>query len=229
MIAYSAIRNANTTTSAYAFIKIISLDYNLAGRTNGCLQVQTHLRRAMERITIFDTTLRDGEQSPGCSMNISEKLRMAQTLDALGVDIIEAGFPIASGGDFEAVELIAREIRRPTIAALARCKEEDVRRAGEALRDAERPRIHTFLATSDIHLEYKLKISRGEALEQARAAVELAKTYCEDVEFSPEDATRSELSFLCEVLEATIEAGATTINIPDTVGYTYPGEYGSLI
>src|SRR5215469_11795836 len=188
-----------------------------------------HLRRAMERITIFDTTLRDGEQSPGCSMNISEKLRMAQTLDALGVDIIEAGFPIASGGDFEAVELIAREIRRPTIAALARCKEEDVRRAGEALRDAERPRIHTFLATSDIHLEYKLKISRGEALEQARAAVELAKTYSDDVEFSPEDATRSELSFLCEVLEATIEAGATTINIPDTVGYTYPGEYGSLI
>lgn len=183
----------------------------------------------MERITIFDTTLRDGEQSPGCSMNISEKVRMAQTLDALGVDVIEAGFPVASEGDFAAVELIAREIRRPTIAALARCKQEDVQRAGEALREAEHPRIHTFLATSDIHLEFKLKISRAEALQQARAAVELAKSYCDDVEFSPEDATRSELDFLCEVVEATIEAGATTINIPDTVGYTYPGEYGGLI
>ena len=183
----------------------------------------------MERITIFDTTLRDGEQSPGCSMNIPEKLRMAETLDALGVDVIEAGFPIASEGDFAAVQLIAREIRRPTIAALARCKEEDVRRAGEALRGAARPRIHTFLATSDIHLEFKLKISRAEALQQAREAVSLAKTYTDDVEFSPEDATRSDFTFLCEVLEATIDAGATTINIPDTVGYTYPAEYGALI
>ena len=183
----------------------------------------------MERITIFDTTLRDGEQSPGCSMNISEKLRMAQTLDALGVDILEAGFPIASDGDFAAVELIAREIRRPRIAALARCKQEDVERAGEALRGAERARIHTFLATSDIHLEYKLKITRAECLEQARTAVSLAKTYCDDVEFSPEDATRSEFDFLCEVVETAIEAGATTINIPDTVGYTLPAEYGALI
>jgi 2-isopropylmalate synthase len=183
----------------------------------------------MERITIFDTTLRDGEQSPGCSMDISEKLRMAQTLDALGVDVIEAGFPIASQGDFAAVELIAREIRRPSIAALARCKREDVARAWEAVRDAERPRIHTFLATSDIHLEYKLKISRAEALQQAREVVSLAKSHCDDIEFSPEDATRSDFDFLCEVLETAIEAGATTLNIPDTVGYTLPVEYGALI
>ena len=183
----------------------------------------------MERITIFDTTLRDGEQSPGCSMDISEKLRMAQTLDALGVDVIEAGFPIASQGDFAAVELVAREIRRPSIAALARCKREDVERAWEAVRDAERPRIHTFLATSDIHLEYKLKISRAEALQQAREVVSLAKSHCDDIEFSPEDATRSDFDFLCEVLETAIEAGATTLNIPDTVGYTLPVEYGALI
>jgi 2-isopropylmalate synthase len=183
----------------------------------------------MERITIFDTTLRDGEQSPGCSMTIPEKLRLAQTLDALGVDIIEAGFPIASDGDFAAVQLIAREIRRPIVAALARCKPEDVQRAWEALRDAERPRIHTFLATSDIHLQYKLKITRAEALEQARTAVAQARSYCEDVEFSPEDATRSEFDFLCQVVEAAIEAGATTINIPDTVGYTLPNEYGAVI
>ncbi|HKR29619.1 MAG TPA: 2-isopropylmalate synthase [Terriglobales bacterium] len=183
----------------------------------------------MERITIFDTTLRDGEQSPGCSMNIPEKLRLAQTLDALGVDILEAGFPIASDGDFSAVQLIAREIRRPTIAALARCKKEDVERAGEALRDAERSRIHLFLATSDIHLEYKLKISREECLRQAREGVSLAKTMTDEVEFSPEDATRSEFDFLCEVIERAIEAGATTINIPDTVGYTLPAEYGALI
>jgi len=183
----------------------------------------------MERITIFDTTLRDGEQSPGCSMNISEKLRMAHTLDALGVDVIEAGFPVASEGDFAAVERISREIRRPRVAALARCKQQDVQRAWEAVRDAERPRIHTFLATSDIHLEFKLKITRAEALEQARAAVSLAKSLCYDIEFSPEDATRSEFDFLCEVIEAAIECGATTINIPDTVGYSLPVEYGALI
>ena len=183
----------------------------------------------MERITIFDTTLRDGEQSPGCSMNLPEKLRMAHTLDALGVDVLEAGFPIASHGDFEAVERIAREVRRPSIAALARCKREDVDRAWEAVRDAERPRIHTFLATSDIHLEFKLKITRAEALEQARSAVALAKSYCYDVEFSPEDATRSEFDYLCEVVEAAIDAGATTINIPDTVGYSLPSDYGALL
>lgn len=183
----------------------------------------------MERITIFDTTLRDGEQSPGCSMNIPEKLRMAHTLDALGVDVIEAGFPVASDGDFAAVELVSREIRRPTVAALARCKQQDVQRAWEAVRDAESPRIHTFLATSDIHLEFKLKITRAEALEQTRAAVSLAKSHCDDIEFSPEDATRSEFDFLCQVIETAIEAGATTINIPDTVGYTFPTEYGALI
>src|ERR1700756_5783807 len=183
----------------------------------------------MERITIFDTTLRDGEQSPGCSMNIHEKLRMAQTLDALGVDVIEAGFPIASQGDFAAVEQIAREIRRPSVAALARCKREDVESAWAAVRDAESPRIHTFLATSDIHLEFKLKISRAEAVQQAREVVSLAKSYCDDIEFSPEDATRSDFDFLCEVLETAIEAGATTLNIPDTVGYTLPAEYGALI
>ncbi|PYY14357.1 MAG: 2-isopropylmalate synthase [Acidobacteria bacterium] len=183
----------------------------------------------MERITIFDTTLRDGEQSPGCSMNIHEKLQMARTLDALGVDVIEAGFPIASQGDFAAVEQIAREIRRPKVAALARCIREDVERAWAAVRDAERPRIHTFLATSDIHLEFKLKISRAEALQQTREVVSLAKSRCDDVEFSPEDATRSDFDFLCEVLETAIEAGATTLNIPDTVGYTLPAEYGALI
>jgi len=183
----------------------------------------------MERITIFDTTLRDGEQSPGCSMDLHEKLRMARTLDTLGVDVIEAGFPIASQGDFAAVEQIAREIRRPTIAALARCKSEDVESAWAAVRDADRPRIHTFLATSDIHLEYKLKISRTEALRQAREVVSLAKSRCDDVEFSPEDATRSDFDFLCQVLETAIEAGATTLNIPDTVGYTLPAEYGALI
>ena len=183
----------------------------------------------MERITIFDTTLRDGEQSPGCSMNISEKLRLAHTLDALGVDVIEAGFPVASEGDFASVERISREIRRPSVAALARCKEQDVQRAWEAVRDAERPRIHTFLATSDIHLEFKLKITRAEALEQARAAVSLAKALCDDIEFSPEDATRSDFNFLCEVVETAIECGATTVNIPDTVGYSLPVEYGALI
>ncbi|HWY71678.1 MAG TPA: 2-isopropylmalate synthase [Terriglobales bacterium] len=183
----------------------------------------------MERITIFDTTLRDGEQSPGCSMNIHEKLRMAQTLDALGVDVIEAGFPIASQGDFAAVEQIAREIRRPTVAALARCKREDVESAWAAVRDAERPRIHTFLATSDIHLEFKLKITRAEALQQTQEVVSLAKSRCDDIEFSPEDATRSDFDFLCEVLETAIESGATTLNIPDTVGYTLPAEYGALI
>jgi 2-isopropylmalate synthase len=145
------------------------------------------------------------------------------------VDVLEAGFPVASDGDFAAVQLIAREIRRPIIAALARCKQEDVQRAGEAVREAEHPRIHTFLATSDIHLQFKLKISRAEALEQMRSGVSLAKSYCEDVEFSPEDATRSDFDFLCEIVEAAIEAGATTINIPDTVGYTFPAEYGALI
>ena len=181
------------------------------------------------RVTVFDTTLRDGEQSPGCSMNLPEKLRMARQLDRLGVDVIEAGFPIASEGDFEAVQSVAQEIRRPTVAALARATPDDIKCAWEAVKGAARPRLHTFLATSDIHLEYKLKITREEALNQAREAVGLARSFCEDVEFSPEDATRTDLDFLCAVLEAVIEAGVKTINIPDTVGYTTPREFTRII
>jgi 2-isopropylmalate synthase len=181
------------------------------------------------RIIIFDTTLRDGEQSPGCSMNVQEKLRLAQQLDRLGVDVIEAGFPIASDGDFEAVQGIAASLRRPIIAALARACTGDVDRAWEALKGAARPRIHIFLATSDIHLKYKLRITREQCLEQAREAVRHAKCVCSDVEFSPEDATRTDVGFLCQVVEAVVAAGATTVNIPDTVGYSMPEEYGQLI
>ena len=181
------------------------------------------------RITIFDTTLRDGEQSPGSSMNVQEKLRLAHQLDRLGVDIIEAGFPIASEGDFAAVQAIAASVQRPTIAGLARACAPDIERAWHALRVARKPRIHVFLATSDIHLKYKLRISRQQCLEQARDAVRLARTLCSDVEFSPEDATRTDPEFLCQILEAVVEAGATTLNIPDTVGYTMPTEFGNLI
>ncbi|MFZ0309042.1 MAG: 2-isopropylmalate synthase [Candidatus Sulfotelmatobacter sp.] len=181
------------------------------------------------RITVFDTTLRDGEQSPGCSMNHQEKLRLAHQLDRLGADVIEAGFPIASDGDFEAVKAIAGVIRRPIIAGLARACRPDIERAWEALQGAARPRIHIFLATSDIHLQYKLRITREQCLAQAREAVSFAKSLCADVEFSPEDATRTDHDFLCQVLEAVVEAGATTLNIPDTVGYTIPSEFGELI
>jgi 2-isopropylmalate synthase len=181
------------------------------------------------RITVFDTTLRDGEQSPGCSMNHQEKLRLAHQLDRLGADVIEAGFPIASDGDFEAVKAIAAIIRRPIIAGLARACKLDIERAWDALKDADRPRIHVFLATSDIHLQHKLRITRQECLAQAREAVAFAKSLCNDVEFSPEDATRTDPDFLCRVLEAVIEAGATTVNIPDTVGFTVPAEFGELI
>src|SRR5215472_495503 len=182
-----------------------------------------------EHIKIFDTTLRDGEQAPGYSMRKDEKLRMARQLDRLGVDVIEAGFPIASQGDFEAVQAVAAAVRRPSIAALARCCKEDIERAWQAVQKAAHPRVHTFLATSDIHLQHKLKISRQQCLEQARDAVTLAKSLCEDVEFSPEDATRSDRKFLCQVLEAVIEAGAATVNIPDTVGFTMPSDYADLI
>ena len=181
------------------------------------------------RITVFDTTLRDGEQSPGCSMNVQEKLRMARQLDRLGVDVIEAGFPIASDGDFEAVQAIAAAVRRPVIAGLARACTPDIERAWQALKGAARPRIHVFLATSDIHLKYKLRISRAQCLEQARESVRLAKSFCQDVEFSPEDATRTDRDFLCEVVQAVIDAGATTVNIPDTVGYTMPAEFAEMI
>ncbi len=187
------------------------------------------LEMTRPQVKIFDTTLRDGEQSPGCSMNLPEKIRMARQLDCLGVDVIEAGFPIASDGDFEAVQAIARQVRRPVIAGLARATRVDIERAWDALREATRPRIHTFLATSDIHLEHKLKISRDEALGQAREAVALARSLCDDVEFSPEDATRTDIDFLCAVVEAVIEAGALTVNIPDTVGYTMPGEFSEII
>jgi len=181
------------------------------------------------RVTIFDTTLRDGEQSPGCSMNVQEKLRLAQQLDRLGVDVIEAGFPIASDGDFEAVQKIGASVRRPVIAALARACTPDIDRAWQALQGAARPRIHVFLATSDIHLKYKLRITREQCLKQAADAVRYAKSLCADIQFSPEDATRTDVPFLCQVVEAVIAAGATTINIPDTVGYSMPEEYGQLI
>ena len=181
------------------------------------------------RVTVFDTTLRDGEQSPGCSMNQQEKLRLAHQLDRLGVDVIEAGFPIASDGDFESVKAIAEVVRRPVIAGLARACRPDIERAWEALKHAARPRIHVFLATSDIHLQYKLRITRDQCVNQAREAIRLAKSLCDDVEFSPEDATRTDPDFLCRVLDAVVEAGATTLNIPDTVGYTVPSEFGELI
>ena len=181
------------------------------------------------RVIVFDTTLRDGEQSPGCSMNQSEKVRLAHQLDRLGVDVIEAGFPIASDGDFESVKAIASVVRRPIIAGLARACRPDIERAWEALQPAARPRIHVFLATSDIHLQYKLRITRDQCVAQAREAIRLAKSFCDDVEFSPEDATRTEPDFLCRVLDAVVEAGATTVNIPDTVGYTVPAEFAELI
>jgi 2-isopropylmalate synthase len=181
------------------------------------------------RITVFDTTLRDGEQSPGCSMRLDEKLRMAHQLDRLGVDVIEAGFPIASDGDFEAVQAVAQTVRRPKIAGLARATFEDVDRAWQAVRHAAHPRIHVFLATSDIHLHYKLRMSREQCLKQAAEAVRFARSLCADVEFSPEDATRTEVDFLCDVTQAVVDTGATTVNIPDTVGYTIPREMYRII
>jgi 2-isopropylmalate synthase len=177
-----------------------------------------------EHVRIFDTTLRDGEQSPGFSLRPAEKLQLARQLDSLGVDIIEAGFPIASPADAEAVRKIASEIRRPVIACLARCSPADLERAAWAIEPAERSRIHTFIATSDLHLQAKLRISRDECLEKAVASVRFARQHTDDVEFSAEDATRSDMDFLCQVIEATIEAGATTINLPDTVGYLTPDE-----
>ncbi|HEX4604922.1 MAG TPA: 2-isopropylmalate synthase [Candidatus Angelobacter sp.] len=181
------------------------------------------------RITFFDTTLRDGEQAPGCSMGVYDKLRMASQLDDLGVDVIEAGFPIASEDDFRAVKLIATEIQRPIITGLARASEPDIQCAWAALEAAKRPRIHVFLASSDLHLQCKLKVTREQALEQAYRAVEYARSLCNDVEFSPEDATRSDIDFLCSFVQAAVDAGATTINIPDTVGYAIPDEFAGII
>ena len=181
------------------------------------------------RILIFDTTLRDGEQSPGASMTHVEKLEVARALAGLGVDIIEAGFPIASNGDFEAVRAIATEIAGSSVCGLARCNARDIDRAWEALRYAQQPRIHLFLATSAIHREHKLRMTTAQVVEKAVASVRQAKALCPDIEFSPEDAARTEIDFLCEVVEAAIEAGATTVNIPDTVGYATPTQYAQVI
>jgi len=181
------------------------------------------------QIRIFDTTLRDGEQSPGCSMNVQEKLSLARQLERLGVDVIEAGFPIASDGDFESVKAIAKEIEDSIVCGLARTGEMDVQRAAQAVESARHPRIHTFIATSDIHLEYKLRMSREQVLEEVDRAVRQARASVDDVEFSAEDATRSDRDYLVEVFSAAVAAGATTLNVPDTVGYTTPKEYGALI
>ena len=180
------------------------------------------------QVLIFDTTLRDGEQSPGCSMTTQEKLTMAHALEDLGVDIIEAGFAMASEGDFAAIATITQAIRKPRIASLARAKKEDIEMAARSVQFADRPRIHVFLASSDLHLEYKLKISRQEALDLTAESVRLARSLVDDVEFSPEDATRSDRDFLVEMVRVAVEAGATTINMPDTVGYSTPEEYGRM-
>ena len=182
-----------------------------------------------DSVKIFDTTLRDGEQSPGCSMNLEEKVRLARKLQSLGVDIIEAGFPIASDGDFAAVRAVAAECREVTVAALCRTAEPDVVRAAEALRAAAHPRIHTFVATSDIHLEYKLKKTRAEVIRMTRDAVRLARGFAEEIEFSAEDATRSDVTYLCDVFAAAVDEGATILNVPDTVGYTLPTEFAELV
>jgi 2-isopropylmalate synthase len=181
-----------------------------------------------ERIVFFDTSLRDGEQSPGCTMHHEEKLRMAHQLRDLGVDILEAGFAIASEGDFDAVQAIAREVTGTRIASLARCKREDIDAAGRAIQSAKVNRIHTFLASSDLHLEYKLRISRAQALDQVAESVKQALQYTDDVEFSTEDGTRTDPEFLVKMITVAVQAGATTINIPDTVGYTTPEEYAAI-
>jgi 2-isopropylmalate synthase len=182
----------------------------------------------MERVQIFDTTLRDGEQSPGFSMTVAEKLRMAHQLQSLGVDIIEAGFPIASPGDFNGVRAVATEIRNCRVAALARASQRDVDSALSAIESAAHPRIHIFLATSDLHLKYKLRISRQDALNAVDAMVRYARNRCAEVEFSAEDASRSDIDYLCRVMEIAADAGATILNLPDTVGYAIPSEYAAI-
>jgi len=181
-----------------------------------------------DQIVFFDTTLRDGEQSPGCTMHHDEKLRMAHQLASLGVDVLEAGFAIASQGDSDSIRVIAREVRGPRIASLARCKREDIEAAARSVEPAEKSRIHVFLASSDLHLEAKLKISREEALAQTAESVRLARSFVDDVEFSTEDGTRTDLDFLLKMITVAVQAGATTINIPDTVGYTTPAEYEAV-
>src|SRR6185437_1546000 len=193
------------------------------------IQTDSHADRdPANRVLIFDTTLRDGEQSPGISLNRQEKLEIAHQLARLGVDVIEAGFPLTSPGDFESVQTIAREVEGPVICGLARTSKQDVEAAWNAVRDAERPRIHTFIATSDLHIERKLQTTREDVIGQARAAVAQAKEYLDDVEFSPEDGSRSDIEYMAEVIQVAIEEGATTINVPDTVGYTMPGEYRAM-
>src|SRR4030088_1557135 len=183
----------------------------------------------MERVRIFDTTLRDGEQSPGISLDVAEKLEIAEQLARLGVDYIEAGFPVASQGDFEAVQTIARSVRGPVIAGLSRTQLADVDRCWDALRDAERARIHVFISTSPQHMEHMLKMTREQVLAETRAGVARAREHTDDVEFSPQDATRTPLDFMMEVLQAAVEVGATTLNTPDPVGYGIPWDFGALI
>ena len=181
-----------------------------------------------DRVYIFDTTLRDGEQSPGCSMNLNEKLRLARQLELLRVDVIEAGFPITSDGDFEAVKAIAKAVKTCTIAGLARAVPKDIDRAWEAIQYAAKPRIHVFIATSDLHLKYKLKKTREQVFDDTVVAVTRAKALSPEVEFSCEDASRSDIDYLCKIVEAVIDAGATIVNLPDTVGYAMPDEYGAM-
>src|ERR687896_305080 len=185
-------------------------------------------RDESNRVKIFDTTLRDGEQSPGIALGKQEKVEIAHQLARLGVDVIEAGFPIASPGDFEAVQAIAREVHGPVVCGLARTGFQDIDAAWNAIRDSERPRIHTFISTSDIHIQHQLQTTREDVKGQARAAVAHARGYTDDVEFSPEDGSRSDVEFMAEVIQIAIDEGATTINVPDTVGYTMPSEYAEM-
>ena len=182
-----------------------------------------------EKVIIFDTTLRDGEQAPGATMNLEEKLLIAKTLEKMGVDVIEAGFPAASNGDFEAVNRIAKAIKNSVVCGLARAKKSDIERTAEAVKPAAKPRIHTFLATSPIHMQYKLKMDEAQVLSAITESVSLARSFVPEVDWSPEDATRSNRDFLFKAIETAIKAGANTINIPDTVGYTTPEEYFDLI
>jgi 2-isopropylmalate synthase len=186
------------------------------------------MKQPSQNIAFFDTTLRDGEQSPGCSMTVAEKVKMAHALEDLGVNVIEAGFAIASEGDFNAITSVAKEVRGPRIASLARARSEDIEAAARSLEKADKGRIHIFLASSDLHLQYKLKITREQALEQAAAAVRLARTFVDDIEFSPEDASRTADDFLAQIVSVAIDAGANVINLPDTVGYCVPQEYGDM-
>jgi 2-isopropylmalate synthase len=210
----------------------IGADAPAVGSEGGSVGVEaqraTVKKDERNRVRVFDTTLRDGEQSPGISLNKQEKLEIAQQLARLGVDVIEAGFPITSPGDFESVQAISREVEGPVICGLARTSKQDIDAAWEAVRDAARPRIHTFIATSDIHIERKLQTTRDDVKGQVRAAVAHAKSYTEDVEFSPEDGSRSDVQYMAEVIQIALEEGATTINVPDTVGYTMPDEYAAM-